>query len=150
MQVFRRLAPTVLVAACAFPSTQVLRGTLVKVERDERYEPRCGILTFVILHKDCDRENPRAYHATVAADSTVPAGAAGRITFFFFAPKGNRIPLQGTAAVWVLHRHAIYRLADCLDIGCPSSLDYMLVSDSDVRPLGEWNRLIDSLGRKAS
>ena len=76
--------------------------------------------------------------------------SAGRVTFFFFAPKGNRIPLQGTAAVWVLHRHAIYRLADCLDIGCPSSLDYMLVSDSDVRPLGEWNRLIDSLGRKAS
>src|SRR5260370_41307999 len=71
-----------------------------------------------------------------------PAGRPLRITFF--AAGGAKIPRQDSTALWVLHRHTLWRLKECAErqavtsTGCIADQGLALDSDSDVRPLADW------------
>lgn len=102
---------------------KVLYGTLTKIERDERYEQRCGFLCHVL-----GGDAARAYHATVT-DTT------GRNEqFWFFALDGNKIPAVGQSGHWVLHRITLWRVWQQSPYGTPYDIDWALQSDDDVQP----------------
>ena len=138
-----KLALLLLFTACAFPATVLVRGPLTKVERVWAYEPPCGPFSHK-LSEACGDSMRLAYRATVDADSAVP-GEARSWRFYFFAPQGNAIPQAGWDAVWVLHRHEIVNFYRCSLYGCQTDLDYQLQSDQDVRPRGDWRKLVDSV-----
>ena len=119
--------------ACASLSTPIeksIRGTLIKVERDERYEAPCPILGRLQDPAACDKPPVCcAYHATVQ-DST-----GKKTRFWFFAPKHNLIPREGWMATWRLHRNQIWIPSTCTVYGCQYDVDYQLESLDDVLPI---------------
>ena len=118
-----------LLGCASFPSTKVITGTLIRVERREDLEPHCGFLSRS-SDPECMRRM-RAYRAVVA-DS-----AGHHEAFYFFSNEGNVIPREGWAARWTLHRQEIFPLGRCPYFGCQYSgfVDYALQDDTDVSPV---------------
>ncbi len=124
----------------------VVAGTLIKVKDANVYESVGGGLLQLF---GFGSEEPEAYQGKLLVDSTLIRGQPRTLRFMFFAPKGNRIPMAGTTAIWVLHRRVTWRRAECYGYrsgpNCPYDLLLALDSDDDVQPLGEWPRVRDIL-----
>jgi hypothetical protein len=116
-------ARTPLVGPLFTQQDRTVYGTLVKVERNEDYEARCGFLCRAFGGGD----GPLAYDAQVLeANGTL-------IWFMFFAPKGNNIPHIGQRAFWRLRTTTVTNFARCSSYGCQQDNVLQLWSDEDVR-----------------
>ena len=118
--------------ACHSFAPFTVRGTLVAVAHDDRYEAPCGVRAR--LAHDCD-ELPIccSYKITVQDSST-----GRRTEVWAFWPRSvpgllGMVALGNTATFHV-HTTYLLNLQSCGLYGCPQHLEYVLESDKDVMP----------------
>lgn len=153
-----RVAPLVLLAACAFypperipafvppakrfvdservrSATVIVAGTITRVTREWRYEPRCGLIARLL--RRCD--DTRAYVATIHVDSTL-AGPRKRRVHVAFYVRGDSAGLgDGTRALFLVRERMFPRADQCWQTGCQADRLYTLEDDLDVLPLEAWD-----------
>ena len=124
-----------LLTGCGIPPTWIGRGSLIKIERDERYEPMCSILRSV-RGQNCENQYNKAFHGTIQVDSTRVGKPTREQTFMFFVqPEGEGLQrwMNGELYVWMLARNPILELSKKTYIGCPMTIDYVLPYDKAIR-----------------
>lgn len=119
-----------LCGGCAFPE-RTIRGTLIAVQHDNRYEAPCGI--HGAITRSCDEVPVCCSYRMTVVDST-----GHTFRFWSFWPRYalgilGLVPLGGIAT-FHLHVHQLYDLQSCSEFGCPDKMEYTLDSDGDVQP----------------
>lgn len=119
-----------LLGACAGFQQHSVRGVLVAVRHDERYEAPCGVRSR--LYKACD-ELP-----VCCSYRIVVRNLEGHETVFWafwprFAPGLLGLVGLGDTATFLLHTRYLYELQSCSLYGCPQRLEYTLDDDADVK-----------------
>ena len=124
----RALALLALVGACAF-APKTVRGTLVEVKHDDRYEAPCGAIAH-IRHECDDVPVCCSYRATVR-DSL-----SHKTEFWAFwgrySPGLTGLVPVGGVATFRLHVTRLFDLQSCGLYSCPNRFEYTLDSDTDV------------------
>lgn len=122
------------IAACgSFPATRIVTGVLTRVQHDESREAHCPFFARLKDAQICDVPPVCcAYKLTVKEAS----GKEWRFYAFWpkFAPGIYGLVPVGDSATFKLHQHEV-REFPCSLYGCRSTMDYVLFSDDDVKPL---------------
>jgi hypothetical protein len=117
------------------PERKVIVGVLVHIEQDWRYEAPCSFSAR--MRGSCDVPPICCAYQALVIDEQ-----GRKHFFFFFAPKGNKIPRKGKHGRWVLHARSITRFNSCSAYGCATDMAFALDSDADYEQEG------DEKGRK--
>lgn len=120
-----------LLAACATFQPHTVRGALVAVTHDDRYEAPCGVRSRV-RHECDDPPVCCSYRVTVREAN----GHEEEFWAFWprFVPGLLGLVALGDTASFRLHTTFLSELQSCGLYGCPQRLEYTLDDDSDVRP----------------
>ena len=115
-------------AACAF-APKTIRGTLIEVKHDDRYEAPCGVIAN--LRHQCD-DLP----VCCSWRATVREANGHKTTFWAFWPRYavglTGLVAVGDSATFHLHITHLLDLQSCGLYGCPDHLEYTLDADTDV------------------
>jgi len=118
--------------ACHSFAPFTVRGTLVAVAHDDRYEAPCNIRARVA--RDCDEMPVCCSYKVTVRDSA----SGKRTAMWAFWPRSalgllGIVPL-GATATFRVHTAYLSDLQSCSLYGCPQRLEYILESDKDVTP----------------